>query len=211
MIAGVCGILSVLQGKDMTETENKTEKKPENKSETKAKKTNKRRAYLNDFKLQDNGEYAYKGYVYVYQGDWKQNRKQFWGLCAALAALVIAAGLIPSGGMINTFYVILPFVGELITAALFLYAVYRFTSRDERIRSYIFEKTYDRFNGYFLFLFIFSVMSIAGEIIHLIFTRPLERVGMTLVFIAIQFLVFGITAALNRHVQAMKFVKVKEK
>ncbi len=182
------------------------EKKPK-----KEKKKNPRRAYLDDFKLQENGEYAYEGALYVYQGDWQKCRKQLWSLCAALGVLTIAAGVVPSGGMMNTFYVILPYVGEFTAAVFFFYAVLRLTSRDEKIREYIYTKTFDRFNGYFLFLFIFSVMCLLGEAVHMIFARPLERVWFSLLFIALQVLIFGIVSGLNRHVQAMHFEKVKEK
>lgn len=176
----------------------------------KKKKKNSRRAYLDDFKLQDNGEYAYKGNIYIYKGDWQKCRKQLWTLCAVLSALVIAAGIIPSGGMMNTFYVILPYVGEFTALVLFLYAVLKLTARDERIREYIYDRTFDRFNAYFLFLFSFSFMTIIGEIIHMIFAGPPERVLFTVLYIAVQVLVFGVTSALNRHVQAMHFEKVKE-
>lgn len=173
------------------------------------KKKNGRRAYLNDFKLQDNGEYIYKGTVYRFKGDWKQCRKTLWTLCAVLAVLVIAGGLLPSAGMMNAFYVILPYLGEAVTAALLIYAVYKLTKGDGNIREYIYVKTFERFREYFMMLFIFSVMCLIGEILCLIITKNIGKLLFSVIFMILQVFVFGIASALNRHSQAMSFKKMK--
>ncbi len=174
-----------------------------------SKKKKNRRTYLNDFKLQDNGEYIYKGTVYRYIGEWNRCRRSLWTLCAALAALIIASGLLPSAGMMNEFYVILPYLGEAVTAALLIYAVYKLTKGDGNIREYIYVKTFERFREYFMMIFIFSVMCLTGEVLCLIVTKNMGKLLFSVIFMILQVFVFGIASGLNRQAQAMKFEKMK--
>lgn len=191
-----------------------SEKETEVRKEEKQKKPKKnRRAYLNDFQLQDDGGYVYKGTIYSYQGDWSEAQKNMRVLCAMLAVLAVIAGLIPSSGMMNTFYVILPYAAELTLSALLIYEALKLTMQDGNIREYIYKKTFEHIQGRFFLLFVTSAMCMVGEIVHLLFNwfmnHSLERIGFSLLFIAVQALIFGTVSGFNRQQQAMKFEKMK--
>ena len=181
-----------------------------NEKDTKKKKKNKR-AYLNDFELQDNGEYTYKGTVYKYEGDWKDCRKKLWTLCALLAVLTVGAGLVPYGGMMNAFYVILPYIVEVCLGAYLIYNVLRLTKGEGEVREYVFTKTFEQFSGWFMILFVSAVMCLLGEILHLILSHSLEGVWLSLLFIALQSMVFGTVSGFSRQCQSMTFKKMKTK
>jgi hypothetical protein len=176
-----------------------------------AKKKKNKRAYLNDFQLQENGEYAYKGTVYKYEGDWQDCRKKLRILCAMLGGLTVAAGLVPCGGLMNTFYVILPYIAEVCLGAYLIYNVLRMTAGDGEVREYIFKKSFEAFSGQLLILFICAAMCLLGEILRMILARSVEGIGFSLLFIVLQSLIFGTVAGFNRQCQSMTFEKMKNK
>ena len=57
----------------------------------------KKRAYLDDFEKDLNGNYQYRGAHYHYKGTKSRGRALagLWVLCGGGAALVVAAGLVP--------------------------------------------------------------------------------------------------------------------
>ena len=59
----------------------------------------KKRAYLDDFEKDLNGNYQYRGAHYHYKGTKSRGRALawLWVLCGGGAALVVAAGLVPGG------------------------------------------------------------------------------------------------------------------
>ena len=107
------------------------------------KKRRGRRAYLDDYKALANGEIVYTGTVYSYAGSvpWKKELTALW-LCAGLSgACVTACGVLPVSGMMNTFYVILPWLLTFIGAGSLIWALCRMTHHGERPREHVFKAT----------------------------------------------------------------------
>lgn len=172
------------------------------------KKKKHRREYLNDFKLQDGGEYKFEGEIFTVQtDDWDGLRKNIWFRTALVIVLVLVSGFLPSAGMINTFYVILPYMAEVVTAALFVWGIYKMTKGTEKIRSYIYEKTYPRFHGQLFVITVLSAMVSVGEVIHLLIDGAGDRLVFTIVNILIQVLVFLVSGNLMRFLDAVSFAK----
>lgn len=180
-------------------TEEKTEKR----------KKKKRRAYLDDFAKEADGTYIYKGYLYRFKGNWKESIRGLVIRTGLLAAAVVAAGIVPSAGMMNTAYVILPYTAQVIAAALFAYAVLKIFSSGGEIKEYIYVKSYERFRPYLFMLFVFSLMTLSGELIHYIVSPQPERLLYTVLFCFLEAAVFLICLTLNRFTQLMGFEKVK--
>ena len=172
------------------------------------KKKKHRREYLNDFKLQDSGEYKFEGEIYCVQtDDWNGLRKNIWFRTGLVCLLVLVSGFLPSAGMINTFYVILPYMAEVIIAALVVWGIYRMTKGTEKIRSYIYEKTYPRFHGQLFVMTILAVMVCIGEVIHLLLEGTGDKLGFTIASIIVQILVFLAAGNLMRYLDRISFTR----
>ena len=84
------------------------------------KKRRGRRAYLEDFQKTATGEYVYTGKLHYYETQGLERRQallRLWLLTGAIAAAVVVSGCVPAAGMSNTFYVLLPYAGALLSAA----------------------------------------------------------------------------------------------
>ena len=78
----------------------------------------KKRAYLDDFEKDLNGNYQYRGAHYHYKGTKSRGRALagLWVLCGGGAALVVAAGLVPGATAYAPFWLLLPYMAGLLAA-----------------------------------------------------------------------------------------------
>ena len=103
----------------------------------------KKRAYLDDFEKDLNGNYQYRGAHYHYKGTKSRGRALagLWVLCGGGAALVVAAGLVPGATAYAPFWLLLPYMASLLAAGYAVYLLVRLTAAGEPLRAYIHEQT----------------------------------------------------------------------
>ena len=82
----------------------------------------KKRAYLDDFEKDLNGNYQYRGAHYRYAGEYPHSRvlALLWLFCGSGAALTVGAGALPGATAHAPVYLLLPYMAALVLA---LYAV----------------------------------------------------------------------------------------
>ena len=89
------------------------------------------------------GEYVYQGPLYTARSVGRISPERAhrlrWGMGVVIAALWIADGCVPVQGMVNSFYVILPYGIGLICAAMLLWAVLQMGVKGLPLREYIYE------------------------------------------------------------------------
>ena len=107
------------------------------------KKRRGRRAYLDNYKALANGEIVYTGRVYSWSGSAPWNRElSFLWLCAGLSGVCVAVcGVLPVSGMMNTFYVIVPWLLAFIGAGATVWALCRMTHHGERMEEHVLKAT----------------------------------------------------------------------
>lgn len=116
------------------------------------------------------GEYIYTGAHYTQtpgRFTWKQAMARRWAMGVAMAVLVVLSGCIPVPGMANTFYVLLPYAGELVSVCSLVWAVGRMTAGGERLREYVYEETVLRLPVRTVLAAVFSAVTAAGECLFL--------------------------------------------
>lgn len=101
-------------------------------------------SYLNDFHRNLAGEYVYSGAHYALSGGGAERaalRRSLWALTALLAAAAVLSGCFPAPGMRGCFYVILPYVGELICTFLTVWGVVRLGADWTAVREYVYDRS----------------------------------------------------------------------
>lgn len=129
----------------------------------------KKKDYLKNFEKQGKN-YVYKGKHYFFDGGAEEQKRAYiihFSLLAVLAVLVIGSGFFTGGGMKNTYYVIIPYIGE--ASALFASVWYSFKllTKRGRVRDYVYLTTAPRLPGAFVITAFFAV---AGIICSLAFS-----------------------------------------
>ena len=124
---------------------------------------------LNEYKRSADGDYVYTGGYYApVDAATYGKRCRVFVLCGAcVAALVVAQGLLTAGGMKNTFYVLLPFLGEVICLFLAVWNTVRLLYAGDRIKHYVYESVTKTIPGALLALSVFAAAAFIGSVVFL--------------------------------------------
>ena len=130
-------------------TESKSAKTPGAASPKKADaqsstKSHRRRAYLDDFRKTQNGDYQYEGSRYACELSEKEWKKQSTAMAAAGIAVIlltIAAGCVPSVGLQGSIFVLLPYAVQLAAACSLAWASARLLGKEYPLREYVYQQT----------------------------------------------------------------------
>lgn len=130
-----------------------------------------RRAYLNDFHRNVEGQYEYAGERYEYCGDEKSRKRAtagLMGLALLLVALVLGEGCIPVPGLSRTFYVLLPYVMELMGGVSACLAAGSLLVAEYPLREYVYQSTLQKLPFRSGAAALGAGLTLAGETIYLI-------------------------------------------
>ena len=104
--------------------------------------TKKKSETVNAVKPGADGKYVFGGDHYLFRGEYKSHKARVLILSFASAALWIFGGCIPAPGMMNCFWVIIPyFIALLISLGALLWASFRMIFYGERLRDYVYRAT----------------------------------------------------------------------
>ena len=127
-----------------------------------------RRDYLNNFKMDDSGKYAYRGSYMAYtngEESWKKDLTQIW-ICCAVPIVLLPYGL----GIVALFVLV--------------WKVARLTHGGLRLRKYVYDATVKVLPGYAAAVIITAAFALVGIIITLILGSFQGTIFSTILFIA---------------------------
>ena len=99
-------------------------------------KTSKRWSFLNDYQKTAGGDYVYTGRVYTL-GDAKRYRRKLSALSFGAAAVTVGSGCINAAGLSNTFYVILPYIGEVAAVFVLCWQTVKLLAAGREVKAYV--------------------------------------------------------------------------
>ena len=107
------------------------------------KNPKKKRAYLDDFEKDLNGNYQYRGAHYRYADELPHGRvlARLWLCVGGGAALTVGAGVLPGATAHAPVWLLLPYMAALVTALYAAVLLVRLTRGGSRVRAYIHEQT----------------------------------------------------------------------
>lgn len=105
-------------------------------------KKQKKRDYLHDFKQSAGGSYVYTGVTW--HADpvlWRRMFVKLWVLQAVMLLCVCLPGFLTTAGLLNTFYVIIPYVFWFISNIVLTYTLGSITFGGNPLRDYIYQRS----------------------------------------------------------------------
>ena len=171
------------------------------------KKRRGRRAYLDDYQALADGRIVYTGKVYSYAGstDWKKELLALWLRAGSAGVCVIAAGTIPASGMMNTFYVIVPWVFSFIGAGSVIWALCRMTHHGEHLEEYVLKATVRALPVRTAFTAVCAAVAVLGQALCLILNGPGRALWADVCFFPLMALAAGLAAWLSPRSRALRF------
>lgn len=101
-----------------------------------------RRGYLRDFEKAPDGSYVYKGETW--RADDPLRRRlliKLWTLQAVMLLAAILPGFVTTAGLLNSFYVILPYVFWIISDLYLAYTLGNMTFGGNPLRDYVYKRS----------------------------------------------------------------------
>lgn len=147
------------------------------------------RAYLNDIKINENGEYVYQGTYYIWNEEKKSRRRvlgELWVSCIVMLAAAVGAGCLPAPGVGNCAYVLLPYVAEVMAAVSVCWALARLSAGGNPLREYVYLATVDKLPGRVVLTAVFAGAAAVGEGIYVIKNGIQGKIGIIVLFIFLE-------------------------
>lgn len=178
-----------------------------------SEKKKNRRSYLNDFQKGINGEYSYKGAVFEANAPYAEYKKTLALWFIALAATV-ACGCLPAKGMTGAFYILIPYLAEVLLGAAGCFMAVRLLRAEYPLREYVYKKTAApmpviaiaasvssaaRLAAYTVFCIVNAAEVFPAEIVYYIILNILDLATI------------AATAALYARVRKVKFTKISSR
>lgn len=164
--------------------------------------------FLDNFKLSADGKYIYTGDVYSLKGDWKKSYIKMSLLCFFAAASVVGSGFINAAGMNNSFYVIVPYVGEVICLFAVLWSSVRIVYAGSRVRAYVYEPGVSRLTAGSLALGVFSLIALVGSVVFTALHGFEGKMLQCIIYWVLKLSSSALGIAVNRFVGKLEWEKL---
>ena len=134
------------------------------------KKRTGRRAYLNDFKLNERGEYVYRGKMMGYAGVTAYG--SYLGILAAAAAamvlLTVGAECLPAAALSKFGLTVIPWLGQMAFVFLAAYAVFKILTGKNPMRAYVYKASVGKLDTRLTLAMAFSFFTALEETIYIL-------------------------------------------
>lgn len=167
-----------------------------------------KRGYLSYFVKNAAGEYIYTGKLYSLEGKKYGEFTAYLSVFSVFALISsIVSGVIPVPGMLNSFYVIIPYILEISLTLSVVWAAARFIANKKPLREYVYDATVKALPVRALFAAIFSLAGIISETVFIILNGTGEK---TLLCVCLYLLKAAVAVSmflLRRYVNKTVWIK----
>ena len=166
----------------------------------------KRRKELDYYIKTASGQYEYVGPRYRYSGETprKKNLALLWALTVGALAVTIVCGFLPAPGMAVSWYVVVPYVLNLVLSIAVLMALGKMTGEGDAIRAYVYETAWTRLPVRCVLSGILAAVAAVGHVAWSIHWGLGKRAAAAVAFIvlmagvcALQFLAKKVTGRMS--------------
>lgn len=159
-----------------------------------------RRNHLQRFQRDLNGNYIYGGDHYRLSpaDSFGGLMRRLWAMGGGALLLSMLCGCIGAAGMQRTFYVLLPYVGELCGAVSLCWAVGSLGGEGPQVRDYVYKRTVLSLPARGLATAVLAGAAMAGEWLFLLLHGAEGRIWGTLGFQAFQGTILALCLLLRR-------------
>lgn len=130
-----------------------------------------KKSALEQYQKNAAGEYIYTGKTLSYVDTGKSRKKamiELGCLTGGMTLCSIGVGLFPAPGTVNTFYVLIPMILEIILSFTCLWAVGQMVTGGDPMKEYVYDASVKPLPGRLTATMVFALLTVLCEIIYLI-------------------------------------------
>lgn len=174
------------------------------------KKYKGRRAYLNDFKKNEEGTYEYQGILYRWagaQGGFRKELLHLWFVFGVMMVLLVITGCLDAPGLMNSFAVILPFSVSFVFGVSTGWGLWRMTAGGQQLRSYVYEASVRKLPFRSGGVLVCTIAAILGELLYVFRNGFGENVWKILTFLLLEGLISAFSLLFIQQIRQMYWEK----
>lgn len=129
----------------------------------------------------------WQGAQYIFEGGesaYRLSLRKLWAAAAAVGIAALAAGCIPAAGMDRSFYLLLPYMVQLVAAVSVVWTMLRLSRAGSTMRAYIYEETVHKLSFRSRLTEGFAIAVLIGEVIFLVKNGFQGKAAGTVLFVA---------------------------
>ncbi len=165
------------------------------------------KSYLREFTSNAQGEYVYTGDHYRLDGDVKKTNLSLSLLFCLSLLCVIGSGFVNAAGLSNTFYVIIPYVGEVASLFSLGWNTLRLVKSGARIRAYVYFAVKRRIPGSALSAVIFALAGLLCSAVFMILNGTEGKPLLCGVYLAVKLITAGINIYDYMYSRSLRWIK----
>lgn len=175
------------------------------------RKTPKRKEYLNDFKLNEEGKYEYKGILHELDDknmSFKKVKQILIMVDLLILCMFIIAGMVQAVGVMNAMYVTMPYVFSFFAIAVLTFKVIMLHFNHYPIRDYDYKATVEKFSFYITTIIVLIICTLIGELFYIIrYGIEMYLIG-TIIFILCMVVALVVAIFFNQFNRKLKWKEI---
>ena len=174
-------------------------------------KYSKRSEYLNQYKMNDNGKYEYRGGFRSVNDNPKGIKKTYtllWIYNAVIFGLVVGSGCVNAAGMNNTFYVIIPYIAEVAFLFAYLWNCTKLLLQGVKVKEYIYKTCFPRLSPISVGLAVCSAISFICSLVFIITSGFEGQAFKCILYLVFKIIVFCSAFFSSRFIASIKWMEI---
>ena len=174
-------------------------------------KYSKKSQYLNEYKLDDNGKYVYRGKYYSINESPEAIKKiyiRLWIINAVLIGAVIGSGCINAAGMNNSFYVIIPFIAEVAMLFAYSWNSISLLTQGYKVKEYVYKKSFSKLSPVSMGIAISAAIGFICSLIYVISNGFNNQIVGCISYLILKVFVFCSAFYASRYTASIKWMEI---
>ena len=174
-------------------------------------KYSKKSQYLNEYKLDENGKYVYKGKYYSLNESPEIIKKiyvKLWLINALLIAAVIGSGCINAAGMNNSFYVIIPYIAEVAILFIYSWNSISLLTQGYKVKEYVYKKSFSKLSPVSMGIAVASAIGFICSLIFVISNGFSNQMFGCILYLVLKIFVFCSAFYASRFIGKLKWMEI---
>ena len=172
-------------------------------------KESKHSKYLGEFKMAADGKYVYMGKSFTLTD--KDDFKKLCAIWLCTFASVIGSGFINAAGLNNSFYVIIPYIGEVICIFALSWQVVRLVWNKGVLKEYYYNKFINNVPAASAILCFFSAAGFIASTVFMILHGFEGKAAQCIVYLVLKLVSAALGAVIYRLFKALEWSSDEDK